>query len=363
MGITLVAAGCSHTQGCAFTKKVTANHLEWASKALAEKYPVKCTSEYITNNLTWMGKLKNHLDIDKIYNFGYGGLGSTTTIRTLWNYCNKVDDLSNHLFIVQPQSVYRNETYYRRDIYNEEDYAIHSRGDHMGHEPDPTYNDNGKGSKIRLTSFKNGMQHSLDKDQELFMNNDIHFFDEDIETYKYFVEISRLQKHIETKGGKFRMLSHFWQPPIWYKSTIDKIENLYWSSYQIGWEKEMQKDVGVIDLMNSLNIIEMRGIPEHTQKNHDEMTLHQCGLLKDDMHYSEIGNERAADCIYENLNNIVRYKVHDGEMMEFTENELQAWKRTPMGLSRYRKEDKYDKDNYIVDTEIDKPITNTKNLI
>ena len=333
MGITLVAAGCSHTQGCAFAKKVMANNLEWASKELEEKYPFECTHEYITNNLTWMGKLKNHLDIDKIYNFGYGGLGSTTTIRTLWNYCDKVYDLSNHLFIVQPQSVYRNETYYRRDIYNPDDYDMSSRKGHMGYEPDPSY---GKSSEIKLTSFRDGMGHS--KFNDLFMTNDIHFFDEDIETYKYFVELSRLQKYIEAKGGMFRILSHFWQPPIWYKTSIDKIESLFNTSYKVGWEKEMQKDMGVIDLMNSLNTISTLNLPQIQLQPeiYDKITLHSSGLLKDDMHYSEIGNETVAECIHENLNKLVQFKMFEGEMVEFTENEMDVWRRTPAGLQKIK---------------------------
>ena len=57
-----------------------------------------------------MGKLKQLLkpkdgrdlylqgdQIDNIVNLGYGGLGTSTAIRSIWNYCDKVEDITEDI--------------------------------------------------------------------------------------------------------------------------------------------------------------------------------------------------------------------------------------------------------------------------
>ncbi len=90
---TLVGAGCSHTQGCAFTV-FKDNEIEWATKAIKDKYNTPCTSDFVTNNLTWMAKLSEYLPIDKIVNLGLGGYGTTTSVRYIKDYLkNKSDEV------------------------------------------------------------------------------------------------------------------------------------------------------------------------------------------------------------------------------------------------------------------------------
>ena len=84
---TLIGLGCSHTQGSAFVKNFNSKdelgertqivpELEFASDELKKHYNNTLTThEWITKNLTWIGKLNNYLKYDKLLNFGFGGQG------------------------------------------------------------------------------------------------------------------------------------------------------------------------------------------------------------------------------------------------------------------------------------------------
>ncbi len=110
---TLIGLGCSHTQGCAFYKSFNpldemgiktqvVPKLEFITDEIKEKYNGEYTThEWVTENLTWIGKLNKHLKYDKLLNFGMGGIGIEANIRTMRNYIFKVGDLSNHLIIHQ----------------------------------------------------------------------------------------------------------------------------------------------------------------------------------------------------------------------------------------------------------------------
>ena len=70
---------------------------------------------------------------------------------------------------------------------------------------------------------------------------------------------------------------------------------------------------GVTDLLNSLNII-------NTTNNHlyhkdkTKGHLHTEGLLEGDMHYSELGNEYLANCIYDNFNNVIQFEMNNNNL-------------------------------------------------
>ena len=110
---TLIGLGCSHTQGCAFykgfnpldemgIKTQVVPKLEFITDEVKKKYNGEYTThEWVTENLTWIGKLNKHLKYDKLLNFGMGGIGIEANIRTIRNYIFKVGDLSNHLIIHQ----------------------------------------------------------------------------------------------------------------------------------------------------------------------------------------------------------------------------------------------------------------------
>ena len=91
---TLIGLGCSHTQGCAFykgfnpldemgIKTQVVPKLEFITDEIKEKYNGEYTThEWVTENLTWIGKLNKHLKYDKLLNFGMGGIGIEANIRT-----------------------------------------------------------------------------------------------------------------------------------------------------------------------------------------------------------------------------------------------------------------------------------------
>ena len=123
----LVAAGCSHTQGCAVVddasigdniliqitngeENYTKDIYELGSPELKELYgKEKVSAEWITENITWMGYLGKLLGVDEILNFGIGGRGIDCNIRTLKNYAFRNKDLSNHIIFWMLPSLERIE--------------------------------------------------------------------------------------------------------------------------------------------------------------------------------------------------------------------------------------------------------------
>ena len=125
---TLIGVGCSHTQASAFIKfPITGNGYELITDALKEKYEMEyVTEKWITENLTWMGKLNKNLKYDKILNFGRMGMGIEANIRSLMSYTYKVKDLSNHLIIFLVPEMERKEIIHRKeksyDFFNNKGY-------------------------------------------------------------------------------------------------------------------------------------------------------------------------------------------------------------------------------------------------
>lgn len=284
---TLVAAGCSHTQGCAFshTEYYGEVRYKWANQAIADKFGVECTPDFITNNLTWMAYLRKHLNIGKIFNLGYGGLGTHSTIRSLQNYFFNTPDLSNHLIIIQLQSPLRNEMLIRSE-------TGRISLENIGHFLNYSYPDNSK--------LSTGLQRDFYD----------YFYDEKYLTIDYFYQLLFIQKLFEKSGAEVRMFGKPWYNfPTFSTKEIKIYDELFSRYVKVGYEKDKQGPVSLVDLFTSLNIIDTRGMSEFMGKKTGEKThqshiptLHKAYGLEGDFHYSEEGNSYLAEHIADVIN-------------------------------------------------------------
>lgn len=277
----LVAAGCSHTHGSAFVESPCPHPgpYRWKTKQLEDKYKVECTPEFITNNLTWMAKLKNHFTISKIYNFGYGGMGTTSAIRAMYNYCFRTEDISNTVFMLQLQSTFRNSVYF-----------------------------NGyKGSE--LVSLGEFLRHpGVEKEFQIKYSN--YFVNEPRDIYLYLTDILKLQEYIESRNGIFKIIPFWFSIPNWPISTINRLNltNHYLDS--ISFNCEEQKDIGLVELLNRLNIINLKNQSQkYGMVRTNNYTLHSEGLVENDHHFSEYGNELLANMIADNINTKLSFTI------------------------------------------------------
>ena len=187
---TLIGLGCSHTQGCAFYKSFNpldemgiktqvVPKLEFITDEVKEKYNGEYTThEWVTENLTWIGKLNKHLTYDKLLNFGMGGIGIEANIRTIRNYIFKVGDLSNHLIIHQLPHFDRSE------------FLLKVKG------------------KTNVSAIKNYVTGDFFKFEEDYIKQVmLKSYDENFNGFKFIWEIYQLQDLIESKGGEYRCFS------------------------------------------------------------------------------------------------------------------------------------------------------------
>jgi len=282
--VTLVGVGCSHTQGCAFTKGFSNRELHWASPALEEKYNRPCTSDYITNNLTWMAKLKKYINVEKIINFGFGGMGTTSSLRSVRNYITKKESLIDHLFIFQLQSTFRNEVTFH-------------------------YTD-----EIRRDS----MRHFISYSPPLFKKEYLNFFatylvDEQTDTYDYILELYYLQNILEKLGAQVRIFYNcFYSPLLIEKEKAERVDKSFNNFRKTGYEKKLI-DIPKFDkIVDNLNIIDLEGVGE---KMVPRPSLHNEGLLENDWHLSEKGNEIIAEFIFKNFNNKPKSNIFQYEIL------------------------------------------------
>ena len=285
--VTLVGVGCSHTQGCAFATMAADSTDEktiitWASEKLREKYGEECTPEFITNNLTWMSKLKKHIPITEIINFGFGGFGTTTSLRAVKNYISLTPDLRNHLFIFQLQSTFRNEVLWKGD------------------------------GTVRMDSARHFISFNTFLDKKFLNNVSTFLIDEQMDTYMYMLELFYLQNILENLGAEVRFFYNcFYSPILIDKSTSDMISNAFYIYKKASYEKELTGPPTFDDFIKQLNIIDLSNIGD---KLVPRPTLHNEGLLEEDHHLSEKGNEIVAESLFENINNkvptnIFRYEI------------------------------------------------------
>jgi hypothetical protein len=280
---TLVGAGCSHTQGCAFTI-FNDNKVKWATKALENKYNTLCTPDFITNNLTWMAKLSKYISLDKIINLGLGGYGTTTSIRHIKEYIKTKSDISDHIFIIQLQSVYRNEIINK--IF------------------DP------------FTTI-DSVNHFLNREEI-----DVKFrqtyadllFEERVQEAVYFKELLFLQNIITKLGGQVRIFFQPWYNfPTFNKKERDNIDGAFYSvdkkSFYIN-EHKIKKTIKNLNIISLESKNKEYSIGELLGKN-IRPTLHNEDLVPDDHHLSELGNSLVAKSIFYNINN--KFEAYDEE--------------------------------------------------
>jgi len=294
---TLVGVGCSHTQGCAFAKREKLNSksywdndeikLRWASGALLKKYKVPCTPEFITNNLTWMAKLKQFIPVNKIINFGYGGEGTDSSLRAVNNYIldKPSGSLKDHLFIFQMQTPLRNEIFFKKhngfDLVHGKEWHIES-----------------------ATSF---FTHEKELGKYYFTN----FFDELVLTFKHYTELLYLQTYLEKLGAQVRIWVddpfHIMIP--FTTKDIKALDILYRTYIGTGYEKELQGPLKVKEVFEKLNLIVLPNFGEKEDKYPVPCRLHDEGLVHDDKHLSENGNQALAESLFENINNKYKLKI------------------------------------------------------
>ena len=291
---TLVAAGCSHTQGCAFTKyharpRDTWNDpnfiFPWANERIANKFNTDCTAEFITNNLTWMAYLRDYINIGKIFNLGYGGLGTTSTIRSLQNYYFNTPDLTDTLVVVQLQYNYRDEI------------MIKYESGRVGFETLQHFYSNNYPEDSGLSRMR--------KDY-LF-----HLYDENFLMLEYLFQLLYLQKSYERSGAEFRIFAKPWfsLPKLTIREAKE-YENIYGNYSRVGWEKAIQGPLSIAKLYKELNIIDTQGMSTIVLESTDHKklldkhvpTLHRDYGLEGDYHFSDLGNKYFAKHLATKLN-------------------------------------------------------------
>lgn len=278
---TLVGIGCSHTAGTAFldglTKSRDGSWIEltggWASIPLAEKYKDgEPTMEWITNNLTWMAKLNNKLGCDKIVNLGVGGQGLDMNIMNMKSYIDKQEDLSGHVFIHQIPSM----------------------------------------SRVNIINFVTSVnewrwspiKHLLDSKGSSVMNFFDNYFNEDFHTLNNFYEVYYLQKQIEKLGGKYYCFSLDMRGLYsTYPSELETLDRFAKHEYimnsdSIYFEGKLQARLPFKKIISNINWLDFRNKDDRDFQN---KRLDDQGLVPDDYHFTEDGNEALANLIFSGL--------------------------------------------------------------
>jgi len=286
---TLVGIGCSHTAGTAFldglTKSKDGSWLEltggWASIPLAEKYKDgEPTMEWITNNLTWMAKLNNKLGCDKIVNLGVGGQGLDMNIMNMKSYIDKQEDLSGHVFIHQIPSM----------------------------------------SRVNIINFLKSdnkwgwtpIKFLLDSKGSSVMNFFDNYFNEDFHTLNNFYEVYYLQKQIEKLGGRYYCFSldmhGLYSTYPGELQTLDRFAKHEYmvNSDSIYFEGKLQARLPFKKIISNINWLDFRNKDDRDFQN---KRLDDQGLLPDDYHFTEDGNEVLANLIFSGMSGCNQYLV------------------------------------------------------
>ena len=277
----LIGVGCSHTQGCAVQigNGTEFDECELATPELKKLYgKEKVSTEWITENFSWVGHLGKLLNVDKVYNFGVGGKGLEANIRMLRNYSFRVKDLSNHLIVLQIPSLLRIEV-----------LKI----------------DEKNGASVQMLG--NLMSNHENKKQ--FRDYLKYYHDENFHIYRLINELYFLQDYMEKLGAKFYCSANFSNES---RSYSDKEEfNFYVEDKILNWSSEITKNIKGAELLKNIYFIKINFDGWRNNKDWDSKSsgfgsnkihsLHSEGLLKDDMHLSESGNKKLAVEFYETL--------------------------------------------------------------
>ena len=302
----LVVAGCSHTQGSAFIKsnrfdpkigKVNNKGeklYELASYKLKKKYNKDfITSDWLTKNLTWGGKLGKILKIDSIFNFGLGGLGIDAVVRTIFNYSKDFTSLRDHLFVIQVPSPDREEI-----LANE--YKVHKRVN------DQTIEDNWGLTNIKHYTNLYGDEFGFAENQDFKKEYFLRHYNSSLVQIKALKQLLILQSYIEGKGGQVRMFIKPFTNLIPLQIEDEKLNDRLYKNYEsISFHSDKIKHLSYKEIYDSLNLIKLDDLQDYRikLKCNKSWTLHSDGTLVGDHHYNELGNQALAQCIFKNIDN------------------------------------------------------------
>jgi hypothetical protein len=278
----LIGVGCSFTQGSAVVgnRPRDDGKYELKTTALKNKYNKDWVStDWITENISWVGSLGKLLNVDRVYNFGLGGRGLEANIRSLRNYIFRVNDLSNHIVILQIPH------FSRKEILN------------IRHD----------GGKYEMLG---GLIRELENDEgfKSFFSN---YYDETFYNHVFLNEVFFLQDYVEKCGGEFYSLD--WPnrnlKNLNRNGDIEKAKKLLdMAQDYLNWSIEENKNVKVEELLSRIKLLEVdpmkfthndkwdgKSTGFGSNKNHN---LGNEGLVKGDGHLSGDGNKKLAKEIY-----------------------------------------------------------------
>lgn len=270
----VIGCGCSHTQASAFA--TSGDNPEWINSAVAEKYPVECNHDFITNNLTWMSKMKPHLNIHSIVNFGFAGSGTTSVLRALKNFIAKEIVFDDLLVIVQVAYPLRDEIHFRPNV--DTNWSISNLKEILKNE--------GKVAKYPNFNFQDFVN--------TYTNN---LYNPKFRTLDYLYELYYFQQIFEKLGGDFRV---FMAPFFKLELSISDIQTYEAAHYKrytsLGYERDIQGILSPIKLLTKLNFIDVK------LSTDEPYTLASDNLVPNDDHLSEQGNKFLGHAIVKSLN-------------------------------------------------------------
>ena len=271
----LVGLGCSHTQGCAFVKKITNNdengQYELASPQLKQKYGREFVDQEFLTNVSWLGQLNKQLGFKQVLNFAGGGFGPQQNIESIKSYIIDKDNLNNHLFIWQVPSFDRITLLHKIN----EVYTLETFGNLINPDSD----------------FKNYECLEL-------------LFNEIYSKIKLFEDVYFIQKLIQSMGGLVYLI---FKPLGDYNFLTDKNVDYYNNFFEVFDKvriyKKYHTKINILDYIEKLNVLK---VPGFTSVNHSGIgpsswTLKDESLLDGDAHYSEHGNYLLAQSLYNEL--------------------------------------------------------------
>lgn len=271
----LVGLGCSHTQGCAFVKKITNNdengQYELASPQLKQKYGREFVDQEFLTNVSWLGQLNKQLGFKQVLNFAGGGFGPQQNIESIKSYIIDKDNLNNHLFIWQVPSFDRITLLHKSN----EVYTLETFGNLINPDSD----------------FKNYECLEL-------------LFNEIYSKIKLFEDVYFTQKLIQSMGGLVYLI---FKPLGDYNFLTDKNVDYYNNFFEVFDKvriyKKYHKKINILDYIDKLNILRVSNFTSvnHTGVGPPSWTLKGEGLLEGDAHYSEHGNYLLAQSLYNEL--------------------------------------------------------------
>ena len=297
----LVAAGCSHTQGSAFYdwRNSTENKLTFHKK-LQSKYGVLIDKETFIDTFTWPGILnKKYLNYKKIYNFGRAGQNLDYCIMVIRNYITKVDNLTDHLFMIQIPDLHRGYTILHRRKPDKVDPYPLKFLDTNGL---PKYYLVPSNWFLSHTSSKTrGYTYISEKELQKYLHT---FHNEEYYVTCLLHDLLYLQDYLISKGAKCFMFTWQYQINLLFEQTLEHSVNNSdtslnnWASLNWPYDPEPLYDIKLTDppliseTIKKLNLLNFRNRFER---------LDHAFPSYDDTHFSQKGNEMLSEILYQKL--------------------------------------------------------------